>query len=134
MSEPAAGVPPGLPAAAASGAQPGSAAAAAAPSPALDASRTPLISLHALQRARTTVEDFALSYLPLHGLAPQEGLLRFLDVLVFTSAALYELDEQNERLTAAGVCDEALQLTGASRGAGRVAVQQRRRAFGVCEG
>ena len=75
----------------------------------------PLISLHALQRARTTIEDFALSYLPLHGLAPQEGLLRFLDVLVFVSAALYELDEANERLTAAGVCDETLELPGACR-------------------
>jgi hypothetical protein len=64
-------------------------AAAAAPSAqALAACRAPLISLHALQRARTTLEDFALSYLPMHGLTPQEGLLRFLDVLVFTSAAL----------------------------------------------
>jgi hypothetical protein len=49
----------------------------------------------------------------MHGLAPQEGLLRFLDVLVFTSAALYELDEANERLTAAGVADEDLELPGA---------------------
>jgi len=74
---------------------------------------TPLISLHALQRARTTIEDFTLSYLPMHGLAPQDGLLRFLDVLVYTSAALYELDEENERLTAAGVGDEASELPGA---------------------
>ena len=74
---------------------------------------TPLISLHALQRARTTIEDFTLSYLPMHGLAPQDGLLRFLDVLVYVSAALYELDEENERLTAAGVSDETTELPGA---------------------
>jgi hypothetical protein len=68
--------------------QPQPAAVAAPSAQALAACRAPLISLHALQRARTTLEDFALSYLPMHGLTPQEGLLRFLDVLVFTSAAL----------------------------------------------
>lgn len=68
----------------------------------LPAQQQPLISLHALTRARTTVEDFSLSYLPLHGQEPHAGLLRYLDVLVFVSAALYELDEQNERLCASG--------------------------------
>jgi hypothetical protein len=58
----------------------------------------PTISLHALQRCRTTVEDFTLSYLPLYGLHPHQGLLRFLDVLVYVSASLYELDEANEAL------------------------------------
>ena len=77
--------------------------------------RAQLISLYALARARTTIEDFTLSYLPMHGLAPLDGLLRFADMLVFTSAALYELDEQNERLTAAGIADEALELPGAPR-------------------
>jgi len=89
------------------------AAAASRASQQAAACTRPLISFHALQRARTTIEDFALSYLPMHGLSPQDGLLRFLDVLVFVSAALYELDEENERLTAAGVGDEALELPGA---------------------
>ena len=62
------------------------------------AERVPTISLHALQRCRTTVEDFTASYLPLHGLHPHQGLLRFLDVLVYVSASLYELDEANELL------------------------------------
>ena len=98
--------------------------AAAPGSPRATACCTPLISLHALQRARTTIEDFALSYLPMHGLAPQDGLLRFLDVLVYVSAALYELDEENERLTAAGVSDESMELRGALHGAGAGAVRQ----------
>ena len=60
------------------------------------ASRVTTVSLRGLTRARTTVEDFSKSYLPLHGLHPHDGLLRHLDVLVYVSASLYELDELNE--------------------------------------
>ena len=56
----------------------------------------PAISLHGLSRARSTIEDFCKSYLPLHGLEPGEGLFRFLDAFVYVSASLYELDEANE--------------------------------------
>jgi len=59
-------------------------------------SRTPAISLHALQRARTTLEDFCSSYAPLHGQDVLACTFRSLDVLVFTSSLLYELDEANE--------------------------------------
>ena len=60
------------------------------------ASREATVSLRGLTRARTTIEDFAKSYLPLHGLHPHDGLLRHLDVLVYVSASLYEMDELNE--------------------------------------
>lgn len=65
------------------------------------ATRTPVVSLHGLQRARSTIADFCRSYLPLHGLTVEDGLLRFADTLVYVSASLYELDEANERLCAA---------------------------------
>lgn len=83
------------------------------------AARAPLISLHALQRSRTTLEDFAASYLPLHGLA-QADYFAHSDVLTFVSAALYELDEANEALTGAGDWDgpssRAADLAGPSTG------------------
>lgn len=66
------------------------------------ASRVATISLLALQRARTTLDDFVSSYCPLHGVQPHDGLSRFLDVLVYVSASLYELDEANERFCLAG--------------------------------
>jgi len=58
-------------------------------------SRVPVLSLHGLERARTTVEDFCKSYLPLHGVLLEAAFLH-LDVIVYVSASLYELDEANE--------------------------------------
>ena len=63
-----------------------------------DAETTPTVSFRALRRARRTVEDFARTYLPLHGVAPLDGLCRFLDVLVWAEATIYAADEANEAL------------------------------------
>ena len=63
------------------------------------------------QKARTTIEDFALSYLPLHGLGV-EDFFKFWDVLCYVEAAIYSMDEENEALAAAGITSQDLELTG----------------------
>ena len=63
------------------------------------------------QKARTTIEDFALSYLPLHGLGV-EAFFKFWDVLCYVEAAIYSMDEENEALAAAGSSSQDLGFTG----------------------
>jgi hypothetical protein len=65
------------------------------------ASHAPAISLHALQRCRTTLEDFTASYLPLYGVLKND-FWRYFDILAYVSASLYELDELNEQSITAG--------------------------------
>lgn len=47
--------------------------------------------LPARARARTTIEDFASTYFPLHGLSLPKDLFRFLDVLVWVEATIYQV-------------------------------------------
>lgn len=61
----------------------------------------PTVSFAALERARGTLEDFARTYLPLHGLDPFE-FLRYMPALSFVEAAIYAADEENEVLAASG--------------------------------
>lgn len=61
---------------------------------------TPLISYNALRRARTTIEDFVKSYFPYHGLTTEDFLTDYWDTLVFVEGAIYQMDEDNEELTA----------------------------------
>ena len=56
-----------------------------------------MLSYEALSRARTTLKDFCAFYLPLHGLSVT-AFFRFLPILVFVEAAIYQLDEDNEQL------------------------------------
>ena len=53
------------------------------------------LSFESLRRSRATVEDFARSYFPLHGL-PMDRFLQVMDVFVFIEASLYEADEAVE--------------------------------------
>lgn len=46
------------------------------------------------------MQDFVLSYLPLHGLQPID-FLRWWHLLVWVEGAIYEADEENEAATAA---------------------------------
>lgn len=69
---------------------------------------------HCSQRARTTLEDFSLSYLPYLGLSPVKDFFRHLDVLVWLEASVYQLDEHNELLARSGNTEPAAQLLGAS--------------------
>lgn len=68
-------------------------------------------SLAHRQKARTTIEDFALSYLPLHNLK-LEDFFKYWDVLCFVEAAIYSMDEENEALASAGSAIQDVQLTG----------------------
>ena len=54
-----------------------------------------LISYEALARARTTLADFTRFYLPLHRLTDRD-FFRWLPILTFVEAAIYQLDENNE--------------------------------------
>lgn len=58
----------------------------------------PLVSYNALKRARTTLEDFALSYLPYYGLTVHQDWFKYMDVLVFVEGLIYQLDEDNEAI------------------------------------
>ena len=60
----------------------------------------PVLSYRALERARTTIDDFTTFYLPLHGLT-LSTFFRHLPLLVFTEASIYQLDEENEDYVAA---------------------------------
>jgi len=63
--------------------------------PVLASRLAPALSYRALERARTTIDDFSTFYLPLHGL-PRAAFFAHLPLLVFTEAAIYQLDEENE--------------------------------------
>lgn len=56
-----------------------------------------LVSFDALSRARTTMADFTQFYLPLHGLKDRD-FFRWLPILIFVEACIYQLDEDNEQL------------------------------------
>ncbi|KAG2437905.1 hypothetical protein HXX76_005521 [Chlamydomonas incerta] len=60
------------------------------------------ISFKALQRARQTLEDFSKTYFFYVGLKLPDDLLKYLDVLVWVEATIYQLDEDNEQLTGHG--------------------------------
>merc|ERR1719203_977075 len=55
-----------------------------------------IISLHSLKKARSTLEDFAKSYLYFHGLEPMD-FFKFMDVLVYVESIIYCIDEMNEK-------------------------------------
>ena len=55
------------------------------------------ISFNGLRRARTTLADFSRFYLAYHGLA-RDDFFRWLPLLVFVEASIYQLDEDNEEL------------------------------------
>ena len=50
------------------------------------------------QRAKHTIQDFVLSYLPYHNLAIPD-FLKWWDVLVWVEGTIYAMDEDNEDLT-----------------------------------
>jgi hypothetical protein len=54
-----------------------------------------ILSYDAMARARTTLEDWTSFYLPLHGLADRD-FFRWLPLLVFCEAMIYQADEDNE--------------------------------------
>jgi len=54
-----------------------------------------IISFHALKKARSTLEDFAKSYLFFHGLGPMD-FFKFMDVLIYVESIIYCIDEMNE--------------------------------------
>eukprot|EP00199_Chlamydomonas_sp_CCMP681_P001748 CAMPEP_0119111654 /NCGR_PEP_ID=MMETSP1180-20130426/36627_1 /TAXON_ID=3052 ORGANISM="Chlamydomonas cf sp, Strain CCMP681" /NCGR_SAMPLE_ID=MMETSP1180 /ASSEMBLY_ACC=CAM_ASM_000741 /LENGTH=374 /DNA_ID=CAMNT_0007098741 /DNA_START=1 /DNA_END=1125 /DNA_ORIENTATION=+ len=66
-----------------------------------------------MQRSRTTIQDFALSYSAYCGLKP-EDLFQWLDVLCWVEAAIYQLDEDNELLAKEGTAFPELCLLGDS--------------------
>lgn len=72
----------------------------------------PTVSFKALQRARTTIEDFSLSYFPLHGLTLPDDFFTYMDVLVYVEATMYQLDEHNELLAGRGISNADYQLPG----------------------
>ena len=57
-----------------------------------------VVSFDALSRARTTLDDFSLFYFSLHGLA-RDAFFRFLPILTFSEACIYQMDEENEAYT-----------------------------------
>ncbi|GIL64075.1 hypothetical protein Vafri_18050 [Volvox africanus] len=63
------------------------------------------ISFKAMQRARATIEDFSRSYFPYVGLSLPDDFFKYLDVLVWVEATIYQLDEDNEQLTETGLID-----------------------------
>mmetsp|Transcript_16406 Transcript_16406/g.35189 ORF Transcript_16406/g.35189 Transcript_16406/m.35189 type:complete len:514 (-) Transcript_16406:184-1725(-) len=67
------------------------------PPPAQTSPCEPSISLNALKRARTTLDDFSDFYFPIHGL-PKTAFFRHLPLLVFVEASIYQLDEENEQI------------------------------------
>jgi hypothetical protein len=88
-------------AAAAGSAGAAAASAAAVPRPDADAESAHTISFRALQRCRTTMEDFASTYFPLHGLSLPRDLFRFLDVLLYVEATIYQAGALHYREAAA---------------------------------
>ena len=85
----------------------------ALPSPAASAR---VLSFDALSRARTTLDDFSSFYFPLHGLS-RDDFFRWLPMLVFVEACIYQLDEDNEeacRAIASGSDDKGSSRPNAS--------------------
>ncbi|XP_024534100.1 uncharacterized protein LOC112347442 isoform X2 [Selaginella moellendorffii] len=60
------------------------------------------VSLGAMERARSTLEDFCRSYFMFHGL-DERHVFKHLPILMFVEAFIYQLDDQNEN---------AIQLSG----------------------
>ena len=80
-----------------------------------------VLSFEALARARTTLSDFTKFYLPYYSLEDRD-FFRWLPILVFVEACIYQLDEDNEFecQRAAKRTDQCLDPSGArdvSRGA-----------------
>ena len=57
--------------------------------------RAATVSFRALNRARTTLDDFVKSYFPLHSLSPT-AFFQWLPIFTFVEATIYRLDELNE--------------------------------------
>ncbi|CAA6665017.1 unnamed protein product [Spirodela intermedia] len=68
----------------------------------------PLIGLHAMQRANSTLEDFCRSYFMFHGMEAKDphSIFRFLPVLSFTESYIYQLDIINEKSLCLSVDEE----------------------------
>ncbi|CAA7401657.1 unnamed protein product [Spirodela intermedia] len=68
----------------------------------------PLIGLHAMQRANSTLEDFCRSYFMFHGMEAEDphSIFRFLPVLSFTESYIYQLDIINEKSLCLSVDEE----------------------------
>ena len=66
----------------------------------LQASARRIVSFDALSRARTTLDDFSRFYFPLHGL-DRHDFFRFLPILTYAEACIYQMDEENEAYTRA---------------------------------
>ncbi|WCJ31907.1 hypothetical protein M5689_013358 [Euphorbia peplus] len=61
---------------------------------------TAVISLDAMQRANSTLDDFCRSYFMFHGLdanSPQ-SIFKYLPVLSFTESYIYQMDSLNEKI------------------------------------
>lgn len=71
------------------------AAAASAAVPSTSAGATRILSYDAMARARTTLSDFTAFYLPLHELTDRD-FFRWLPLLVYVEAMVYQADEDNE--------------------------------------
>ncbi len=61
-----------------------------------------ILSFSSIVRARTTIDDFTSFYLPLHGLERSRHFFRWLPLLVFVEAMVYQADEDNEVRAASG--------------------------------
>lgn len=72
------------------------------PVEALAPSNLSVVSFDALRRAQTTLEDFTNFYFSIHGLSHAD-FFRWLPLLVFTEACIYQLDEDNEHACLAQV-------------------------------
>eukprot|EP00741_Cyanophora_paradoxa_P000100 tig00000057_g96.t1 len=61
------------------------------------AATRPAVSLRALERSRSTLEDFCKSYYMFHGCAsPADMLFAHLPLLAFVEGCIYQADEENE--------------------------------------
>jgi hypothetical protein len=58
----------------------------------------PMISYRSLRRARHTLDDFAKTYLPFHGLHAVD-FFNYMPLLVFVECSIYQMDEENEDIT-----------------------------------
>ncbi|KAJ7550608.1 hypothetical protein O6H91_07G109100 [Diphasiastrum complanatum] len=63
-------------------------------------SLAPYVKLKAMERAQSTLEDFCRSYFMFHGLDEHnpKDIFKYLPVLMFVEAYIYQLDEENEKL------------------------------------
>ena len=57
---------------------------------------TNIISFRSLKKARSTLEDFAKTYLIYHNLT-SDHFYKFMDILVFVESIIYSIDEWNEK-------------------------------------